>query len=713
METSTLISIIVAIVGSILLPIYIQYLSHKKNKDALDKWKEDVYQDCGIDQERRDELSSKEFIRTKGQFEAPHDYKIFEDDDNNNYILKPSENNFDLIDKIMKGIFSKNRKRYIILSGSGMGKTYFSSALVHFYLKRIKSPKEQYPIYLHQFGKIKDINTLIQNKQTNSILILDALDENIEAVQDPVGYMQRLEQIVDKFRVVIITCRTQFFANEEDEPQTWSVIQSTPGHQSLVYEKFYLSPIEDEDIKKYLEAKYDLSENYRKAIRIKDRTQDLMRRPLFLASINNLLPLADSEKILIVDIYKKIIEGMLDFERRKCQHESFDEKKLFDFSKKIALLMYDKWVQGKQEYYLTPEEFKDFYTANGYNTNPFTLEEGALLNRNGRGYIQFSHKSFWEFLIAICAIENPYRQFNPTGLPLAVVFYRQIHKLFLKNITFDCVKYYDQKIVKLEFNPQYFLNELNSIEELIRDTSLDDKSKGESIRNRLFKLNQEFIPYLPKITAEKLFICNSNYIDLDTSSGNAEKVKTIIRKFIKIRSIDTYFNSLNACDVLCKLGFYDLSLKKLEEIITFFKDVDIFQNPMASLNKSANKEILLYPIFSTFTRELIDGIISKYNFISVGSAFCNNESIIYFVSFLVGLRNSLPIIIYHEDENIDNHADFILKLSEELFNDNKCDTCTIILVLKIDSKHPLFVINHMIKNRDTLLSNLKELFLNA
>ncbi|MFM9951988.1 MAG: hypothetical protein ACKV1O_28920 [Saprospiraceae bacterium] len=117
-----------------------------------------------------------------------------------------------------KGFIQDDDRYYLILADSGMGKTTF---MINLYLayKNQFSWKKKYDIRLLPLGHPKVLAEVekIENPET-TILLLDVLDEDVEAVKD---YKKRLDQILEKtwrFREIVITCRTQFFPSEVEEP---------------------------------------------------------------------------------------------------------------------------------------------------------------------------------------------------------------------------------------------------------------------------------------------------------------------------------------------------------------------------------------------------------------------------------------------------------------------------------------------------------------
>ena len=69
-----------------------------------------------------------------------------------------------------------------------------------------------YPNILEDIEKVKD--------KENTILLLDAFDEDLEAIKDHPKRLNEILSKVHKFREIVITCRTQFFPSEKEEPDS-------------------------------------------------------------------------------------------------------------------------------------------------------------------------------------------------------------------------------------------------------------------------------------------------------------------------------------------------------------------------------------------------------------------------------------------------------------------------------------------------------------
>lgn len=153
-------------------------------------------------------INSPLFITPMGQKEPPHDSDWVEG----------AERRIPLIENIIKDIVTNkksiNKRHYFILGGSGMGKSTFSVALFYKYINKYRFKKSPYSIYILSLGDpdiFSEIQKIPTQERAKSIIILDALDENAEAANDIDTFMGTMNEVIRKFKFVIITCRTQLF----------------------------------------------------------------------------------------------------------------------------------------------------------------------------------------------------------------------------------------------------------------------------------------------------------------------------------------------------------------------------------------------------------------------------------------------------------------------------------------------------------------------
>ncbi|MCB0596907.1 MAG: hypothetical protein H6557_20665 [Lewinellaceae bacterium] len=118
---------------------------------------------------------------------------------------------------------------YLILADSGMGKTTFMINLYiqyHSFFNLHRNHKMRLFRFSHP-DTLKEIKAIKTEDAKNTILLLDALDEdpNIVSkdpdVSDEEAFNKRVDEIIEasrNFCEVVITCRTQYFPGQEDDP---------------------------------------------------------------------------------------------------------------------------------------------------------------------------------------------------------------------------------------------------------------------------------------------------------------------------------------------------------------------------------------------------------------------------------------------------------------------------------------------------------------
>lgn len=321
------------------------------------------------------------------------------------------------ITHFIKNVLRENNDHspyYCILGGSGMGKSTFVVNLVWRYINKHTVKNLPYPIKLINCGDINPLTDYI-NKTDNkeqTILILDALDENKEAIDNYDVFIKELLNSIIVFRIVIITCRTQFFEKYEDELNVISEQTHDPSSKlPKRFKKYYVSPFYSDEISYYLKKKYLFKckfSAYKKANNIVNKCNKLMARPLLLSYIDDLLN-SDISKFdySVARIYEIIIDKWLEREanyvtgtnKGNKKNEEY-KKKLLDFSNEIALCL-AKPTFEKSEFNDIINRYKEEKSIKkGY------LKGRSLLNRNSSDDYKFAHKSFMEYLVAKQMVER-------------------------------------------------------------------------------------------------------------------------------------------------------------------------------------------------------------------------------------------------------------------------------------------------------------------
>jgi hypothetical protein len=326
-----------------------------------------------------------------------------------------------LIPFFMKKAFNANNEQryYLVLGDSGMGKTTFMINLFVRYQNRLFGKK--YNIRLFPLGddRVDEFIDRIEDSQkVKTILLLDGLDDDPKAWNDQGKRLRDLMQKCRLFREVIITCRTQFFPSESQEPYETGVRKfDTEGGGQHIFRKIYLSPFDDKDIKIYLNKKFgrlNILNHQKKALAqmIVVKSPNLMVRPMLLSYIDDLiLPIDDQRTPIKYDypheIYEVLIGKWILRESRRVPVEMQREfiENMYLFSKEIALKIH-KNMKDASGLFIEASDILPLAKSFEINLDELELKGRSLLNRNTEGKFKFAHKSIFEYIIALQSYQN-------------------------------------------------------------------------------------------------------------------------------------------------------------------------------------------------------------------------------------------------------------------------------------------------------------------
>jgi len=342
-----------------------------------------------------------------------------------------------LVSFLMEKNFEKNRNRfYIILADSGMGKSTFLYKLYDCYgKKRFRTHDIQY-IPLFSKNIFCDIDKI--RDQQNTILLLDGLDENKDALKDYNNFLEKLTSVTIKFHTVIITCRTQFFSSEKDEPKNVSEFIVNTSMNEVLFEKIYISPFNEKEIEKYLKKKYNRFFQKDKIKRSKNiiyHCPKLMVRPMLLSYIDDLIENKEKKYEYTHEIYEELVSKWI----KREYSDEFRQKQLYDFSEKVAEYMY-----FENTVYIEQEKIEELCKDYNIQLEFIEAKSRSLLNRNAMGFYKFAHKSILEYFLAKKA-------FNEIEFRKSIILedngnYEMV-KLFLGEMCFNYLK----KCLRMEY----------------------------------------------------------------------------------------------------------------------------------------------------------------------------------------------------------------------------------------------------------------------
>lgn len=619
----------------------------------------------------------KYFIPINGQFEAPHNAdEIFISDDR--FLLTKKFINEYLNSKVT------GKKRYIILGGSGMGKSTFSADLFYQYINKYNQRNIPFPINILYLGDSDVIDKIVdlskKEDACESILILDALDENVDATKDISSFMNKIDLITNIFKFVIITGRTQLFQDDVSEPTIGKIKQNSNLSKRLKYERIYVSPFSEYEIQTYLANKFTVgTENYRKAIQIVNKGNDLMSRPMILSFIDDLLGFARCERLTIVEIYKTIIDKWL---LRECETQEDSDNRLnvndlYIFSKRLAVYMYDKWETTGISH-ITKSEYEYFIESNGYSGNPYSFRGRSLINRKSDGSIKFSHKSFWEFFIALDVLENPGKSYNPDNLDMAKKFTDELNELYIQGYKLDNIEYYEY------------------------DYTRYTKEEAKNLRNYIESLEQEIAQ-----TEDITLLCNlwdkmEGYIinillvgdgkQQYFKQNSTQELKSALNNVFYKLYASMFVNQIQEClyknDINCK-NRIDTIEKTLIEI-----DKHIEENTYSEiLFPLYKKQKVIFPNLFVYNMKIVDDILLN-DLICVGSGFYDNHSIHNLIVKILTVNPDINLMnIVKNCTSIEDAVEFVSELTEKIKNSGLKIRCNIVVSFKINDTEFVYLLN--------------------
>ncbi|WLE97466.1 MAG: SUMF1/EgtB/PvdO family nonheme iron enzyme [Candidatus Electrothrix communis] len=303
------------------------------------------------------------------------------------------------------------RHQMFILSDAGMGKTSLLLMLKLTHLTGFWPTRMNCALFKLGTDTLDRVQALPNKGET--VLLLDALDEDPKAWKRIRERLLELLQASEDFRRVIISSRTQFFPEMEPEKIGRPEIKVLSGYHCPV---LYLSPFTDEQVQEFIQRKLPLrwyhwpcfqigriKKERKKATCLLEHMQDLRMRPMLLQHIDKLLVAECERDWNAYTVYEALVDEWLDREVRKIRsqhdirHRVPEQKELFHACLRIAETMHRLGTP-----FILEEELDQLVREDGNIAwlEKFELGGRSLLNRNSERAFRFSHYTIREFLLA-------------------------------------------------------------------------------------------------------------------------------------------------------------------------------------------------------------------------------------------------------------------------------------------------------------------------
>jgi formylglycine-generating enzyme required for sulfatase activity len=356
----------------------------------------------------------------------------------------------DVLSYFLKGILVAEKPYFVmVLADSGIGKTTFLQKIFFEHARRY--PAESLAFVYAGTHTLADLRSIAD--PGNTVLFLDALDEDDGARQNLELQMDTLSKWLLEFKKVIITCRTQLFLDNKGVRLSGKLHFLTLRLQT----PYDTSPKAEAYLRKYLAP-----ERYAIAVQLYRSNRGFFENPLLLSWFDVLTEGIDASTKRfegLFEVYERIVE---DTARREAdvaeggQHivGNYPER-LRHFSKGIALELYNLARRGIEEADVTP-----FIAARADVAllKRIDAQSRSFLTRDGDSdQFRFRHAAFKDYFLALALWEQDLREedFPFAQYPEVARFYRGM-----------CWKYGAQRrskeMFELELSDNVALKNLNS-----------------------------------------------------------------------------------------------------------------------------------------------------------------------------------------------------------------------------------------------------------
>mgnify|MGYP003667511705 CR=1 FL=1 len=307
-----------------------------------------------------------------------------------------------VFDALVRELAADDRKHILILADSGMGKTTLL-------LNLVAREEDRFRFALISLGKSGALEQLkrVPHKR-DTVLLLDAFDEDPRAIEDASGRMEQVMNSVSEFKCVVMTCRTQFFPTDEEIPRCTGIrrVAARRAGVPVVYQwlTVYLQPFDRAQIDEYVSRSipWVRRRQRQKARRIVSDIADLAARPMLTALIPSLAA-SEREAHGLWDLYVFMVDTWIQRESSWIAPD-FLRKSSKSLSVELFITRADR---GSDR--ISREDLIDLLRIECSDVEAWQLTSRSLLNRDADGCFKFAHRSILEFFFVLSFIEGDRR----------------------------------------------------------------------------------------------------------------------------------------------------------------------------------------------------------------------------------------------------------------------------------------------------------------
>ncbi len=313
--------------------------------------------------------------------------------------------------KFLSGRFRKKDGRHVvfILSDAGMGKTSLLTMLKLSHLLSFWPKAVRFELLKLGHDTLERVGAFRDRGQT--VLLLDALDEDPAGWGRIAGRLRELLQATETFRQVVVTCRTQFFPSGGGSLIAGRGKVEVEGYECNL---LYLSPFSNEKAEDYLRRIYSRTlaakfmgwmrggaSRIERARKLVAAMKTLSMRPLLLSCVEDLME-AEPEDAGEYAVYKVLVEQWLRREvRKRLEGERPSKETLWAACESLALELHETGERSLPE-----AELGELLSSHSGVLSAIEVGGRSLLNRTSGGAFRFAHYSVQEFLVAHRLIET-------------------------------------------------------------------------------------------------------------------------------------------------------------------------------------------------------------------------------------------------------------------------------------------------------------------